>query len=340
MQEETRSRMAKKFLFIRLSSIGDIVLTTPVIRCLREQMPEVEIHYLCKKQYAPILRSNPCISKIHLFADNFQELIPKLKAEQFDYIIDLHKNFRSHYLRLHLRKPSGTFSKLNVRKWLITRFGINILPDIHIVDRYFNAVKGLGVRNDGKGLDYFLLPSEEVNIPERFPEIRGTYLAMAIGGRYNTKVYPPEKAFRVCDLVHLPVILLGGKEDIGRGDLIARNSTNLVVNACGKLTINESASVIRQAERVISNDTGMMHIAAAFKKPLVSIWGNTIPAFGMYPYFPEEMKDFSAIVEVGGLKCRPCSKLGYKECPRKHFDCMNKIEPELIARLVREKGNY
>jgi ADP-heptose:LPS heptosyltransferase len=136
-------------------------------------------------------------------------------------------------------------------------------------------------------------------------------------------------------MLPLPVILLGWKEDIGRGELIARNSKNTVINACGKLTINESASVIRQAVQVISNDTGMMHIAAALKKPVVSIWGNTIPQFGMYPYFPEELKPLSRIVGVDGLRCRPCSKLGYPECPKKHFDCMNKIAPEEIANSIQ-----
>src|SRR3989339_812370 len=103
----------KKLLVIRFSSIGDIVLTTPVIRCLKEQLPEVEIHYLTKKQYIPILQSNPYITKIHLFKDNFQELVPKLKAERFDYIVDLHKNLRSHYIRFKLGINATSFPKLN-----------------------------------------------------------------------------------------------------------------------------------------------------------------------------------------------------------------------------------
>ncbi|MBE0648780.1 MAG: glycosyltransferase family 9 protein [Bacteroidales bacterium] len=320
----------KKILIIRFSSIGDIVLTTPVVRCLKEQLPDAEIHYLTKKQYIPILQSNPSITKIHLFKDNFQELIPKLKAEKFDHIIDLHKNLRSNYIRMKLGRPASTFPKLNLQKWLITNLHIDRLPPIHIVDRYFRAVEKLGVKNDRKGLDYFLLSSEAVNIPQRFPELSSTFIAIAIGGKHQTKIFPARRLIELCDQLDLPVILLGGKEDMARGEKIAEESTGTVVNGCGILPLNESASVIKQARLVISNDTGLMHIAAAMKKPIISLWGNTIPGFGMYPYLPEGQEKLSTIVEVSRLSCRPCSKLGYNACPKGHFDCMEKININAI----------
>ena len=320
----------KKILIIRLSSIGDIILTSPVIRCLKEQLSEVEIHYLTKKQFIPILQSNPHITKIHLFKNNYQELIPKLKAEQFDHIVDLHKNMRSHYIRHKLGKPATSFSKLNLQKWLITNLHFDFLPRVHIVYRYLKAVELFQVTNDGKGLDYFLKDSEKINIGEKFPGITGKFIAIAIGANHVTKIYPSDKVSALCDLLPLPVILLGGKEDMERGEEIRKSTKHHVVNACGILPLNGSASVIEQSEQLISNDTGLMHIAAALKKPVISLWGNTIPEFGMYPYFPEELKHLSTIIEVKGLRCRPCSKLGYKACPEKHFDCMEKIKPEEI----------
>jgi len=330
----------KKILIIRFSSIGDIVLTSPVIRCLKEQSPDVEIHYLTKKQYIPILQSNPYISRIHLFKDNFQELIPKLKAEQFDHIIDLHKNIRSHYIRYKLGKPATSFPKLNLQKWVISKFHFDFLPKIHIVDRYLKAVESFQVTNDGKGLDYFLLDSEKINIRKKFPVITGKFIAIAIGAKHHTKMFPVDKVSALCDLLPLPVILLGGKEDMDRGEEIRNHTKQCVINACGILPLNGSASVIEQAEHVISNDTGMMHIASALKRPVISLWGNTIPGFGMYPYLPEELKHLSTIIEVNGLRCRPCSKLGYRECPEKHFDCMEKIELNEILEAVerRDKG--
>ena len=327
----------RKILIIRFSSIGDIVLTTPVIRCLKEQLPEVEIQYLTKKQYLPILQSNPYIKKIHLFKNNFQELIPKLKTEQFDHIIDLHKNFRSHYIRFRLGRPATSFPKLNLQKWMITTFHIDHLPRIHIVDRYFRAVEKFGVNNDGKGLDYFLLDSERVEIPQDFPDLSPHYIAIAIGAKHLTKLFPVHKVAALCDQLPLPVILLGGKEDMARGEAIRGQSSARVVNACGLLPLNGSASVIAQATAVITNDTGLMHIASALKKPVVSIWGNTIPAFGMYPYLPEGLKHLSTIIEVPELRCRPCSKLGYRECPKGHFDCMEKIDLEKILDALKKQ---
>ncbi len=324
----------KKILIIRFSSIGDIVLTTPVIRCLKEQLPEVKIHYLTKKQYIPILQSNPYITKIHLFKDNFQELIPKLKAEGFDHIIDLHKNLRSFYIRFKLERPATSFPKLNYQKWLITTLHIDQLPRIHIVDRYFRAVEKLGVKNDRNGLDYFLLDSEQVDISQRYPKLTQNFIAIAIGAKHQTKIFPTHRIAALCDQLPLPVILLGGKEDMARGELIREESNAVVVNACGALPLNASASLIKQARLVISNDTGLMHIAAAMKKPIISIWGNTVPAFGMYPYLPEGQQHLSSMIEVPDLGCRPCSKLGYDACPKGHFDCMEKIDLKAIAEIV------
>ncbi|MFH1160076.1 MAG: glycosyltransferase family 9 protein [bacterium] len=324
-----------KILVIRFSSIGDIVLTTPIVRCLKEQLPNVEIHYLTKKQYIPVLQANPYITKIQLYKENFRELVPKLKAERFDRIIDLHKNIRSHYIRFCLRKPATSFPKVNFQKWLMTRWKIDLLPPIHLVDRYFKAVEPLGIRNDGNGLDYFLPDPGQFSVYERFPDLTGRFIAIAIGARHATKIYPAAKVSELCDLLPLPAILLGGKEDMARGEEIIRITRAKVFNACGLLTLNESVSVIFQAVQVISNDTGMMHIAAALKKPVISLWGNTIPGFGMYPYFPEECSHLSTLVEVKSLSCRPCSKLGYPECPKKHFDCMEKIDPKAVVEAVR-----
>lgn len=325
-----------KILVIRFSSIGDIVLTTPVIRCLKEQAPGAEIHYLTRKQYIPILQSNPHISKIHIFKDNFQELIPRLKAERFDRIADLHCSLRSRYVRFRLGRPSGTFPKLDLQKWMLTKLRIDILPRVHVVDRYFHAVRRYGVRNDGKGLDYFLTDPERVDIPERFPGIPSRFIAVAIGARHNTKIFPAARVAELCDRLPLPVVLLGGKEDMARGEEVSMHCRNTVVSACGLLPLNASASVIMQSELVISNDTGLMHIAAALKRPVISIWGNTVPAFGMYPYFPDDLRHLSTIVEQPGLACRPCSKLGYPACPMKHFDCMEKIEIGEILKHVRK----
>lgn len=324
-----------KILILRFSSIGDIVLTTPVIRCLRNKFPEAEIHYATKLAYYSILEHNPYINRIHLLQNSDLDLINELKKEKFDYVIDLHHNQRTFLIKLMLGVRSFSFDKLNLEKWLLVNFKINRLPEKHIVDRYLETCKSLDVVNDGKGLDYFLSNDDEVDIvklPETFH--RG-YIAWVIGAKQNTKKFPVDKIIRTLAYVKHPVILLGGKEDEKEGSEILQKCVGLdipVYNAAGKFSLNQSASLISQAQVVIANDTGLMHIAAAYKKPTISIWGNTIPEFGMSSY-----KTANVIVEVKCLACRPCSKLGYKECPQKHFSCMKLHDEKLLGAMVNAR---
>jgi ADP-heptose:LPS heptosyltransferase len=331
-------RRPRKILIIRFSSIGDIVLTTPLLRCIREQLSNAEIHYLTKKQFGPVLEGNPYIDKLWLYEHNFKDLIPVLKSQGIEFIVDLHNNYRSNFVKKQFTVPSVTFPKLNVKKWLLVNMKINLLPDLHIVDRYFQSLQMLRIKNDGKGLDYYIPPKDEV-LPDSLPvSFHKEYIAFAIGGKHNTKILPADKAAMICSKLTKPVILLGGEEDYERGEEIVRTSGHEVLNACGKYNISQSASLVRQAEKVISNDTGLMHIAAAFKKPVVSVWGNTVPAFGMTPYFPANKKNLSEIFEVTGLSCRPCSKIGFNKCPKGHFRCMLDQDIDGIIRSLNSPG--
>jgi len=327
-------RQVKKVLLIRFSSIGDIVLTSAVVRCLKEQLPGVEVHFLTKVQFGGILRANPNIDALWLYDHDFRELIPMMKLQGFDFIVDLHKNLRSAFVKQKLGIKSASFPKLNLKKWLMVQFKMNLLPGIHIVDRYFEAVTPLGVKNDGRGLDYYIPAADEVDLSSLPATHHQGFIAAVIGGKHNTKIFPSEKVIDVCKQLSKPVILLGGKEDRDRGDQISGAVGKLVYNSCGLYNINQSASLIRQSEAVLSNDTGLMHISAAFKKPVVSVWGNTIPAFGMAPYLPGEFKSNSMIAEVKNLSCRPCSKLGFNACPKKHFRCMNDIDIHEIVNFL------
>lgn len=316
-----------KFLIIRLSSIGDIVLTTPVIRNLKTQVEGAEIHYLTKKAFLPALEENPYIQKIHLYDNNLKEIVTALKAEKFDFIIDLHNNLRSSRIKLALNKVSFSFPKLNVQKWLMVNFKINKLPELHIVDRYMSTLGMFNVKNDNLGLDFFIRADNEMNVkmlPENF---RNGYVALVIGARHNTKQLPDERIIALIGKLKLPVLLLGGKDDAERGERLSGILGNSCLNFCGKLSLQQSASYLKQSQFVITHDTGLMHIASAFGKTILSIWGNTIPAFGMYPYLPGEN---SEIFEVKKLKCRPCSKIGFDKCPLKHFNCMNQIDLDAI----------
>lgn len=320
-----------KILVIRFSSIGDIVLTTPVLRCLKNQLEgDVQIDYLTKKQYASILENNPNVNQVFAIEKSTNEVMDVLKAEHYDYVVDLHKNLRSSRVKKGLKGLAFSFEKLNYPKWLLTNFKINKLPKIHIVQRYINTVKALGIENDGKGLEYYIPEKDKVELTELPATHQSGYIAFAIGAQHATKRMPNHKIIEVCKILKQPILLLGGKEDVENASTIAAACGELVFNACGKFNLNQSASLVQQAKSIITHDTGLMHIAAALNVKTVSVWGNTVPDFGMYPYFPQHPERFK-IVENNNLSCRPCSKIGYDKCPKKHFKCMEEIDVNSIV---------
>lgn len=326
-----------KFLIIRFSSIGDIVLTTPVIRCLKQQVEDAEVHYLTKSSFRGIIENNPHVDKLHVLESDFDGLLNALQQEKFDYIIDLHHNLRTLKVKKALKEvPSFSFNKLNIKKWLLTAFKINVMPHVHIVDRYLDTVKSFGVVNDGKGLDYFI-PEQDIVPDSDIPAAQSLgYTAIVIGAAHNTKKLPLDKLKELCEKIHYPIILLGGPEDRAIGNEIAAIDPIKIYNSCGKFNLNESADLVRRAKVVITHDTGLMHIAAAFKKPIVSIWGNTVPAFGMTPYLGSSNAQHD-VFEVKGLWCRPCSKIGYSKCPLGHFKCIKKQD---IYSIVEKTEKY
>lgn len=326
--------MAVKFLVIRFSSIGDIVLTSPVLRVIKNQVPGSEVHFVTKSAYSSLMKANPHIDKIHILEDKISPLIEQLSLEKFDYIIDLHNNIRSGQIKRHVGAKSFTFNKLNIKKWLLVNFKLDCLPDVHVVDRYMETLKPIGLENDSAGTEYFIPENEGYDINLLPAKFKSGFIAFAIGGSYFTKKLPAEKVIEACrQISFFPVVLLGGKNELETGDGIVSNTDGNVLNLCGKLTIHESASLIRQANLVLTNDTGLMHIAAAFKKKTLTFWGNTVPAFGMWQYMPQPE---SVNLEVLGLSCRPCSKLGYDKCPKGHFKCMLDLDMGEAARWVKQ----
>lgn len=330
-----------KFLIIRFSSIGDIVLTTPVIRCLKQQVVGCEVHFLVKDKFRSVVEHNPYIDKVHVLAHSWELMIEELISEEYDYIIDLHHNVKTLRVKKSLKKASPkkvksfSFYKLNIQKYFLTAFKINLLPKVHIVDRYMRTVSSFNVKNDGKGLDYFISEKEETKRSDVPASHHAGYIACVIGAAHNTKKWPVHKWKEFCKEMKHPIILLGGAEDKVKGDEIAAVDNVKVYNACGKFSINESADLVRKAKLVITHDTGFMHIAAAYKKPIISIWGNTVPAFGMAPYYGAAMVP-DVIMQAKRLWCRPCSKIGYSKCPLGHFKCMENIPAEEVLQRARQ----
>ncbi len=323
--------MKIKYLVIRFSSIGDIVLTTPVVRCLKKQVEGAEVHFVTKSKYAHLVAPNPYIDKVHEFSDNINKLIDLLKQEKFDYIIDLHQNFRSNRIKNRLKAPAFSFEKLNFQKFLFIRFKINRLPKKHIVDRYMETLSVFDVKNDGKGLDFFIPENRSFNRNELPPLFNKGFIAIVIAGTYPTKKLPEKKIVEICNQTNFPAILLGGENEQEEGERIFSQTNGNVLNFAGKIDLDQSASLIREARLVVTNDTGLMHIAAAFRKKILSFWGNTVPEFGMSPYMAHPD---SKMMEIKNLKCRPCSKLGYRKCPKKHFRCMEEQDIKIAVKWI------
>jgi ADP-heptose:LPS heptosyltransferase len=326
-----------KVLVIRFSSMGDIVLTTPVVRVLKTQLNDAEVHFAIQDKFSVLMESNPYINKVQILGRSLQNFIKQLKGERYDYIIDLHHDLRTRIIKTALGVKAFSFNKLNLQNWLLVNLKINRLPNVHLVDRYLDTLKPLGLKADALGLDYFIPEKDNVPLDWLPPEFQKGYVAYAMDAQHNTKKLPIKRMIELCDKINKPIVLLGGKEDFEAAEVVREfferpiqseyesgltelEKKTIIFNACGKFNVNQSASLIKNARYVFAHDTDSMHVAAAFKKEVFSIWGNTIPEFGMYPY-----RTRFTVLENKKADCRPCSKIGYAACPKGHFKCMNEI---------------
>ena len=312
-----------KILVVRFSSIGDVVLTTPVVRSLKNQLDFPEIHYLTKKPFASILDGNTNVDRVITIEKSIDEVVDQLKLEKYDWVIDLHNNIRTASLKKKLRRPSKTFKKLNLKKWLLVKLKIDRMPDVHVVDRYFNAVKSLGILNDQREGEFSISEYDYVDVNRKFNVDAKDYISIAIGAQFATKRMPKDLLVKLINQIEKPVVLVGGPMDKELAEEVLKELNRKdVFNACGEYNLKQSASIVGQSAKLVTNDTGMMHIASCLIVPVVSVWGNTVPSLGMYPYYPTNARMYS-IHEVKGLGCRPCSKIGFQKCPKGHFKCMN-----------------
>jgi len=265
---------------------------------------------------------------------SWETMMHELKMEEYDFIIDLHHNFQTMWLKKELGVKSFSYKKIAIRKWIYTNLKWNLMPKQHIVDRYMETVESFGIKNDGEGLDYFIPEKDETHLKDIPVSHHAGYIGIVIGATHFTKKMPVEKLKELCCKINHPIILVGGKEDAITGNDIASIDEVKIYNACGKFNFNESADLVKKSKLIITNDTGLMHIAAAFKKPIISLWGNTVPEFGMTPYYGK-IETRSTEYEIRNLRCRPCSIIGFDKCPKGHFNCMNKLNTDTILEAIR-----
>tara|TARA_B100001758_G_C18333952_1_gene570483 strand:- start:121 stop:1086 length:966 start_codon:yes stop_codon:yes gene_type:complete len=318
-----------KVLIIRFSSIGDVVLTTPIVRCLKTQK-NATVHYLIKEKFKEVIQENPNIDKVFIYKKG---VLKKLSKEKYDYIIDLQNNFNSYKIKTRLKHIKKlTVNKENIKKWLLVNIGVDLLKKQHIVDRYFKTIKSLNISNDKKGLDFFIKSSSEIDKNILSIDLNKPYIAWAVGASYKNKIISAKQIIKVCNQLNEPVVLLGGKQDfLFAQKVIVETKNKQVYNLCGKLTLNESAFMVKKSSIVLTNDTGLMHIASAFKKKIISFWGCTKPSLGMYPYLADpQSKEL-----VFNSQKRPCSKLGNR-CRYSKKGCIINIKSNAIFKEIQK----
>lgn len=314
-------------MIIRLSSIGDVVLTTPVIRCVKQQIPNAEVHFITKKNFRIVIENNPFVDHIIQIEKDVKEVETQLRNEEYDVVIDLHKNWRSHTIK-HLTNANKVYSfdKKNIEKWLYVNTKINLLkPAKSIVTRYFEELTDLHIKDDGKGLDFYIDKKNEVNTLDAFGMNANEFIALNIGAQHKTKQLPLHKLYELIALQPYAVVILGGNDVKSIAVKLQEKFPEKVIDATSIYNLQQSASIVSQSAYVISHDSGLMHIAAAFQKKIYSIWGNTTPYLGFAPYYGSANIDQNTSIENNNINCRPCSKIGYNTCPRTHFNCMNTL---------------
>lgn len=297
-----------KILLIRLSSIGDIVLTTPVLRCLALQRPGDELHMMVKAPFRALADASPYVARTLVYGDPVEE--------HYDWVVDLQANARSRKVCRQLRPCRVTrLRKQNLAKALLTLFKHEVLPIRHVCDRYLEAVAPLGVKNDGHGLDFHLPPEAAPQMPSE------PYEVLVVGANHYTKAIPLPHLQLMAQGIPCRVLLLGGKKEAAATASVEWSDN--VTDLCGKTTLMESAALLRDACEVVTPDTGMMHIAVALGVPVKLLWGSTDPRYGFAPYAPKGWVE----QQVSRLACHPCGKLGHDRCPLGHFKCMNPFIP-------------
>ena len=314
-----------RYLIIHWGDWGETLLTTPLIRCLKGQVENAEIQILTSKEFALQAQKNTNISKVYQWEDNIKELIPILRNEYFDYIIDLQSDKKSKKLSSKLWILSLRPKREKWSEWLFINFRLHknkLLNRSKFVQQSFELINLFDVKDDNLGLEYFLPHQEQINqiLSERNITFNN-YVVFAPKSKYFTRSIPVEKAVEICEKISLPIIFIGNKEDFSFGEEVITQISKpekKIINLFGKTNTEQSAALISSSKEIITTQNSYLHLATALKKNIISIWGNTLPELEIKFYDIENHKK----IFISDLKCRPCTMKGFRICPKKHFKCM------------------
>ena len=341
-----------KTLILRLSSIGDILLTSPLLRIFRKAVGnDVRVDFVVKKEFAELINSNHHLSIVHELdrskgLSGLRELKERLREEQYDLIIDIHDNLRTRYLRSFIgAKKIVVMNKRQFERWVLVNLHRNIYKDkVHVADRYIETVREFGIENDGKGLEIFIPDTTLFSISGKIAKLRlnlyNSVIGICPGAKHFTKRWQKEKfaevGVRVAKELNAKIILFGGKAEFDDCNFVAQYinekvSADTATNFAGEFSLLETAAAMEFCDVVLTNDSGLMHLATAKQKNVIAIFGSTVKEFGFAPYGTD-----SVVIERQNLACRPCSHIGRADCPKKHFHCMKEIGAEEVWVAVKK----
>ncbi len=328
MNSEDLSKL-NKILIIRLSSLGDILLTTPFIRSLKNMFPKLQIDFLLRQEYSDALINNPYINTLYRYSrekESNKKVLADIKRSNYELIIDLQNNFRSKKIKRSLNVLYVSFDKKTIKKFLLVNLKINLLKNAQQIPvRYAQVIENLNLDNDG--IDLFT-----PNKPDEKLDIQDNLIGLCPGARHFTKQWPKEYFIALGKKLSesgYKVLLFGGRIDKQLCEEIS-NEIPGSINLANEDDLLQTAANMKMCKAIICNDSGLMHVASSTNTKVVAIFGSTVKEFGFTPYNCDDL-----ILENKSLTCRPCSHIGRSSCPKKHFKCMREISPELVFEKVK-----
>jgi heptosyltransferase-2 len=324
-----------RVLCVRFSSIGDVLLTTPLVRALHHRHPEAELYFVTKRAMAPLVIENPHLTGVVTLDPNerITDLARRLRALGPTHGLDLHGSLRSAALRLLVPCQWSGYSKRKLARTALISTKINLYgKHVPVPERYFEAARAarLDVEPDGGPPHFFLAPAARDRVARWLADqgVNQPFAAVAPGAAHATKRWPVRHwralTERLTQLGYA-VIALGG---VGDRDVAAALGPT-VKNAAGEFTLQETGACLARAAVLISGDTGVMHMATGVGTRVVALFGPTVELFGFFPYHGR-----TTVLEQD-LSCRPCSAMGSERCPLGHHRCLEDILPDQVAAAVQ-----
>ncbi|MFH1406870.1 MAG: glycosyltransferase family 9 protein [Candidatus Omnitrophota bacterium] len=311
--------MHRKILVITLSNIGDAILTTPVVQALRKNFPDAAIDILAGPRAAEVFKGDPRVHKTIVY-DKHQslaekiKLIKRLRENHYHTAIDLRNTLIplligvKHRTPLFFRKPRGVFYKKDAHLFRLKQAGVDIA---------------------GAELDIWISAQDQLYIDSLLADTGKNFIAVAPGARSDTKRWSEEKFTSLCEKftrLNIPLALTGdGADEKIAQFIVERINSAKILNLCGRTTLAQLAALLKRSKVLISNDSAVMHIAAAVKTPVVAIFGPTNPG----KYAPRGEKD---IIIRKDIPCSPCERA---QCQRTH-QCLEKIGVEEVYNAAKK----